>query len=223
VISFKRYLTESVGGGGLEDLARDYVKALHAKWMRDFPDEAGIDDVSYMKEEFFRLTHNAGPWIFDKIRSGDFVDSVGVKSFPKDAEACSRKVGRCYYNALDFVNRNGTKYGDLAYVIIINKGSLGDAASWAKTGEGPRPFLFDILEHGVILTKDNKILDPTLGRYAGGKIAVYHRVPESTWKNFSYKPNDSNQDARAFYDDYILKEIEKEKKSFNFKSWMLKG
>ena len=220
MISFKNFLLES-RTPELESIARQYFLKLHTQWSAKFPEEPGISDPVYMEPEFDRALHGVGFWMFEQLKKGQFQSSTKIKNYPASAEKCSTKIGRCYYNAVDFVMRNGTQYGDLAYAVFIDLAKLQQTLDWISTASSsPRPHLFDMLEHAVIIAADGSIIDPTLKTNQRGTMVIYEKIPESTWRKFKYVPDDANFDARDFYDEYVLKKIEAEKVSWNFKTWI---
>lgn len=222
---FKQFLAESsITAHQLEAFTKEYLLTLWGQWKAKYPNEPDIDDPAYMEPEFLRSTYNLGGWIFEQVAKGNYIDSANIIDYPKGAVKCSTVVGRCYYNAVDFVMKNDTAYGDLAYAFFINKKAIADTQHWIETiAQGkftPRPFLFEGLEHAVIIDKANNIIDPTLGDDQQGNIVIYEKVPKAEWSKFKYKPDDANQDARDFYDEYILKKLDINRKMPNFKKWI---
>lgn len=223
----RSYLKESFSVKRVEDLCRQYLLTVWKLWKDRFLNDPEIKDPEYMEPEFNRATYNLGKWIFDQIGKGQFIESVKIAKYPEDAIGCSTKLGRCYYNAVDFVMKNGTKYGDLAFGFFINPNELQKVQDWIdatnKGVKGPRPALFDGLEHAIIIKPNGSIIDPTLDDETRGQILIFERVPESVWRKFKYSPDDEDYNARDFYDEYILKKIHAERKVMNFKAWIDSG
>lgn len=133
----------------------------------------------------------------------------------------------CYYNALDYViNRPGSK---LLWGYVIPATVFSRLATYSS---GPRPMgprgpmhrasfvNMDITEHAFVMD-EGKLVDPTLGSDRGESWYFWEEVPESVWRRFSHKPNDSGYDARDFGDGYIDTAVLKHK--FPWKTLMARA
>jgi len=184
----------------LKNVAIDNVKNTWSRWKKEFPEEKGIEDFSYMKNEIVNTVFPGIGFILENSKKGN-ISKGSIKV--NDAIECTK--GRCYYNALDYSKRNNEV--ELAFGYVINYDSIENVKSATLNNKRAR---IDTLLH-VFNVKDGKIIDPTLGNDKKS-IIVYEIIPKEKLKNFSYKQNDPEKNARNVreYTDSIINKYERD-------------
>lgn len=180
------------------------MRNLAILWKDRYPDENINSD--YMKDNLDR-DHNGFAFIANAVIKGNVIK--GASRIPKAVKAQSSCVMHgCYYNSMDFMHRFGAQYPKmkLAYGMAVDPRTFDEIKKFANIEPGKMLQVnSQVIRHGF-LTDGKKIYDPTLG--ASKDYFFYEIIPESVWRKFNYKADDSNWDARDFA-NYIHARIDK--------------